>query len=259
MMRDIRWRSRSALLSIALALLFYALFLAATAPASVAAWVLDRASRGTIFLEGAAGSFWNGRADAVVVSVGAAKQRFNRLTWALNLSPLLRGELSFDLSIDDAKARGRSSLAWRAGMWHISSTALEVASAAIAPYDPVLLIADPQGRLTLRTASMTIGGDSMSGNAELDWKDASTGLSRIAPLGSYRAKVEGAGKKMQFSLDTKEGALQVAGSGTRSREAGLRFEGTARAAAGREAELRPLLVLMGPETSGGVHRIRSGK
>ena len=96
----------------------------------------------------------------------------------------------------------------------------------------------------------------MSDLSSLEWKDAASGLSLLEPLGTYRAKVKGAGSKAQFVLVTHEGALQVAGRGTWARETGVRFEGTARASPGAEADLRDLLRLLGPETSRGVHALR---
>ena len=258
MTTDTGSRSRNTIWLIALGTLLYAVFLVVTAPASVLTWILERESHGMIAFEGTRDSLWKGKADVVVVSAGARTLRFRQLTWTMNFSRLLRGELSFTLSVDDPDARGKSTLGWSAGLWQLSATALDVAFAVISPHSPVLLLANPNGRLWLRTENLALGRNTVSGMAELEWRDASTDLSRVVPLGTYRAKIEGAGTKAQFSVDTKEGALQVRGQGFWSRETGLRFDGSARAAAGRESELHELLRIMGPDTGGGVHRLHAG-
>lgn len=242
---------------LAFGVVLYALFLAVSAPASVAGWAVARASQGKILFEGTRDGFWRGKADSVVISIGTQSQRFSRLAWTFDARSLLRGELSVELRLDDPLAHGQSSLGVRPGSLRLGATALEIAFAALAPHVPLLEIANLRGKLSLRTDNLVFQQDKgVAGTADLEWKNAGSGLSPLQPLGSYRAKVEGAGNKAQLMLVTQEGVLQLAGRGTWARETGVRFDGTARASPGREAELRDLLRLMGPETSSGVHALR---
>ncbi len=258
-MPDLFIRRRNAIWMLASGLWLYFIFLAISAPASIAGWAVGRVSQGKIVLEGARDSLWEGRADSILVSIDSQSQRFTRLAWTLNARSLLRGEFSVALTLDDPLARGQVTLGWRPGSVRMSAAALEVACVTLAPYAPVLEIANLRGKILLRADNLVLAHDNkVTGAADIEWKDAGSGLSSVALLGSYRAKVQGDGSKAQLTVATQEGALQVAGSGSWARETGVRFEGTARAAPGREADLRDLLRLMGPETSSGVHAIRLG-
>jgi general secretion pathway protein N len=86
----------------------------------------------------------------------------------------------------------------------------------------------------------------LTGQAQLDLRSMSSGLSTLDTLGSYRLQLQGdpRGNAVQVSLSTLEGALQVIGNGqwTATR---LNFNGQASAAPGSEAALSNLLNLIG--------------
>jgi general secretion pathway protein N len=87
----------------------------------------------------------------------------------------------------------------------------------------------------------------LDGSAELQLTNASSRLSTLPTLGSYRVVVEGnagRGDAASISLGTLEGALQLSGKGqfTGGR---VHFRGEARAAPGSEAALENLLNIIG--------------
>jgi len=83
------------------------------------------------------------------------------------------------------------------------------------------------------------------GRADLDLMNASSRVSMLESLGSYRLTVNGdpAGAA-QLLLSTLEGALQLSGNGTLGAN-GVRFRGEARAASGDDAALSNLLNIIG--------------
>lgn len=83
----------------------------------------------------------------------------------------------------------------------------------------------------------------LSGSAQLQLQDLSSGLSTIKPLGSYSLTLQG-GAQPSVVLATTEGQLLIQGRGALS-ERGLTFEGEARANIGHETALANLLGVLG--------------
>jgi general secretion pathway protein N len=104
------------------------------------------------------------------------------------------------------------------------------------------------GLLRLSTPGLTLesvqGRWRMTGLAELDVVDASSRLSTLPELGSYRLTVQGSGDASTLTLGTLQGPLQLSGEG-RWAPTGVRFRGEARAAEGSQAALDNLLNIIG--------------
>ena len=87
----------------------------------------------------------------------------------------------------------------------------------------------------------------VDGAADLDLVDVSSRLSTLDSLGSYRMTLSGDAATpgiSRLTLSTRDGALQLSGSGTWG-PAGVRFRGEARAGAADEAALSNLLNIIG--------------
>jgi general secretion pathway protein N len=87
-------------------------------------------------------------------------------------------------------------------------------------------------------------GAAFTGEITIDWHQAKSALSTIAPLGSYRLRVRGSGEPPILELHTLTGPLQMQGSG-RIEGTRVRFNGTATAEAGMRSSLDGLLGLLG--------------
>ena len=93
----------------------------------------------------------------------------------------------------------------------------------------------------------------MEGAAIVDWQQASSALSSIAPLGDYRLALNGAGNNIHIGLSTTTGILVLEGDGNWLGGRGLEFHGKAQASAGNYENLTELLHHLGPEISPGMH------
>jgi general secretion pathway protein N len=86
----------------------------------------------------------------------------------------------------------------------------------------------------------------------VDWNQATSGLTDIAPLGDYRIVLQGEGADLKVSLTTLTGKLKLAGNGQIQFGRALSFSGTAQAAPDQKEALSDLLHHIGPELSAGV-------
>ena len=108
-------------------------------------------------------------------------------------------------------------------------------------------VIDLQATLRINTQPLTIHWRDqqlkLEGLAELDVLDASTRLSTLHPVGSYRMRMQG-GAVPTLTLQTLSGSLQLSGAGqfTGNR---WRFSGEATAAPNAEAALSNFLDIVG--------------
>ena len=241
------------------------------APAQWLADSLRQSTRDHLVLADARGSLWNG--SAVLVLTGGADSHDasalpGRLQWQLRpdwrglrltaqQACCLNGDLhlhlqpqwgGYTLALGDAAAAagagtggpskpakliGHWPATWLAGLgtpWNTLQLGglLQLAS-------PGLAVQSVQGRLRL------------DGSLQLELRGASSRLSPLPTLGSYRVQLQGsgaAGEAATLRLDTDEGALQLSGSGQWAGSR-LRFRGQAQAAEAEAAALSNLLNIIG--------------
>lgn len=236
--------------------------LVAFAPAAWLAGAVASASNGRLLLAEAEGSIWRGSALAVLTGGPGSKDATvlpSRLDWSL--SPTFYG-LRLKLAQGCCIEPGLE-LEWRPG-WSRTTVVVKPGAAGGgvghwpaawleglgAPWNTLR----PGGQLRLATQGLSLesrGGQwQVQGRADLDWLQASSRLSTLDALGSYRigmtgaAGADGAAAKPAITLSTLEGALQLNGSGQWG-ERGLKFSGDARAAPGFEPALNNLLNIIG--------------
>lgn len=105
----------------------------------------------------------------------------------------------------------------------------------------------PEGQMQLQTTQLQWtqqqGRGQLQGAVELQMQHLSTRLSTLRPLGTYRLRVQG-GDVIALTLDTREGSLQLTGSG-QLHNGGVHFNGEASAAPDAEAALSNLLNILG--------------
>lgn len=251
-------RSDAPLGSGALVLLFACGGLLAALLLAPAAWLGDwvsRATEGRVQLYEPRGRVWRGSA-VLVLSGGSASTQAARLPERVNweISPRWSG-----LALS-ANATCCATLPWKASVkphwggfdadleapaWRVPATVLQGLGT---PWNTLGL----QGQLQLASNGLSIrsrsGRMDIVGDAQLDVLGASSKLSTLNPIGSYRIALRGSqGQASQPGLDlsTLEGALALSGTGQWIGQR-LRFVGRASVADARhEAALQNILNIVG--------------
>jgi general secretion pathway protein N len=236
--------------------------LIAFAPAGWLARSIASATEGRLLLTEARGSVWSG--SAVLVLTGGPDSRDasalpGRLSWTLGLHGLgLQVKLRQACCINDELTLRIKPGFGRTEVTLLPSPAAQSAGALAqwpaawlaglgTPFNTLQL----GGVLKLNSPGFTLqsaqGRWHMSGQLEVLLLGASSRLSTLDTLGSYRLALVGdpsGSTPTQVTLTTFEGALQLGGSGQWS--AGkLHFRGEAHAAPGSEAALNNLLNIIG--------------
>jgi general secretion pathway protein N len=245
-----RWAVAGALIGIVVGLVVFA-------PAAWLASAVASATQQRLLLADARGTLWSG--SAVVVLTGGPDSRDaaslpGRLQWTLGFKGL-----GFDLQAQHACClNGSVLLQIRPGFGRTAYTLVPPAgwvgqwpSAWLGGLGTPFNTLQLGGSIRLSSPGLALesvqGRWRMTGRADVELLNASSRLSTLDALGSYRLSINGdpaAAGTSQLALSTLEGALRLSGSGSWG-PAGVRFNGEASAAAQNEAALSNLLNIIG--------------
>lgn len=236
-----------------LGLAAYSVFLVAGMPAR---WVAERVlppGPRSYALQEIEGTIWQGSARAAFGS-HAGTLAIDQVQWRFLPARLLQGRAAYEVQVTDPGMKASGELGRTFGGWDIRGTA-GIDAALVTRILPWTAPWRPEGRIRLDLPGMQVAGQDARGKAQLEWRDASTALSEVRPLGSYRAELDASGPAADVRVSTVQGPLRVAGQGRLELPSRFTFSGEARGEGPQAAALQPLLDLMGPRKPDGTHAI----
>jgi general secretion pathway protein N len=231
--------------ALALGVLAYCVFLPVHIPASVVAARIESAAGGRLSFTRVDGGIFVGRASATLKHPAGAAIVVDDVRWRFLPSRLLAGRLAFDVEARMGAFAMRAEAARTPGTWQLRDVQGEGDASAFTPLYPLLATWQPSGAIAIASELLASDGGALSGTATADWRDAALALSDVRPLGSWHATLSADGGPARITLATTKGPLNLIGGGTLAMPGRLAFTGEARADAGREKDLEPLLKLMG--------------
>ncbi len=236
-------------------LIFYLIFLAVEMPASWFAWGLNRFTSGAIRLDPIAGSLWRGNGRLVVYYPQTVPHDFGNTEWNINPIWLFTGQVQIQCRTDSAEQKINTTLRFGSGQTQVLETEIVMPASAVSSFYPPASLISPQGHVKLRTEKLSFSRDGLEGNAEIQWQNASSRLSAVHPLGTYRLEINGAGETTTFRLNTVQGALEFTGQGQwRAKTGQIQFNGSA-VPRERTTELDPLLKMLGEDQGNGARKL----
>ena len=244
---------------ISLGAVLYLMLLIVTAPATAMAWMLERVSHQSVVLSQPQGSFWQGEAANMLLRIkGQNDISLGSLHWNLRWWSVVRGEVSVLLELASPglhASHGIVSAGWNT--LRLSQIDVRFPAALAAQIFPLLQIWQPEGELHFFSDDFAFSRRSTKGTAQLEWRDASSKLTKVNPLGTYQATLTGPGEHPGVSLQVKtlSGPLNVIGSGAWSPQNRLNFAGIARPDASAKKELQSFLQLWSKEQGDGSYQI----
>ena len=234
----------------------YVASLIAIAPAGLMEWMLPRLTNNRILLVQPEGGLWHGKArNLMVKTANGGLRSMGSVNWEILFLPLLKLELAARVELADGQNNSSGIVAAGFGKLHLRQMRATLPVSILAEFIPTWQIWKPNGALNFRADEFTLSKQGVRGAAELEWRNASLGLSQVNPLGEYKVNVQGDQKLAQISVSTISGVLQLVGKGEWSESQGLSFRGAALGDPSKRDELRDFLRLLGSEQSNGVYQI----
>ena len=228
--------------AILLGLLILIFALIVNAPAAFLASVLSKISDQHFSLANTQGSIWSGNAELVVLNE-QQHMSLGHLAWNIQAIQLLHQTLFVTIFWKD---KAPAQLALTRHGFKITHLDLDLPASAIAYLEPHLNAATLDGKIYVHCDQLSIESELIEGAADIQWQQASSGLSSINPLGNYLLQLKGQQSELLMHLSTLDGVLKLQGEGHFSAQAGLVFKGIASAEKQQEAML-PLLHAIGNE------------
>lgn len=203
--------------------LVYGAVLAATAPATLTAYVIERFTKERLVLRDPIGTVWAGSGRL------AARLRSGE---TLDLGPLawrVRPWSSLEL-VHAGKTAGAEISLSGITLRHLD---VQLPGALVASLDPALEALGPQGTVRISSEELRIGRDSVLGLAQVEWRDVRLARVRGLALGSHVARLRGGGGTVGIELASLPGPLQLKGGGSWDRQGGgFALSGSAEAKGG---------------------------
>lgn len=238
----------------AIGLVFYALVIIATAPATLIDASLQHASHGKLRLAEAQGTLWSGSGQIEVRDSIGRSGIAKSIAWHVQPESLLRGHLAYKINW------GRTAKAF---LVTISLSKIELANADISLPATALGLGVPKlaplgltGDIFLHVTDLSIERNKMQGNATLQWRNAGSALVPISPLGDYELNFNGNGATAHALLRTIQGPLQLDGKVSWKSGGSSDFSALARVPPHLQQQLDPLLRLIAVERGAGNFEIK---
>ena len=223
------------------------------APASLLDWGLQNATEGRLHLANASGTVWNGTAIPAIRTQDGSLVTLPFLHWEIATPSILTGKIHARLQWNEQSSSSATEAIISFNQVELHHTLLQLPARVLAEASPMLKPLQFRGQLQIQGDHLVFSNRGMEGAAIVDWQQASSALSSIAPLGDYRLALNGAGNNIHIGLSTTTGILVLEGDGNWLGGRGLEFHGKAQASAGNYENLTELLHHLGPEISPGMH------
>jgi general secretion pathway protein N len=235
-----------------LAVCLYLAFLLTTLPAVWLARISTALSRGVVVIGDTRGTVWDGSGQLAIAS-RRATQDLGLVHWQIQPLWLLLGRLRLDVSAS-ANVIESTSVRLSLGFSGIRVENLEISFPAslAGHFHAAAGFIQPEGKVRMKSGMFEIQRGALHGEATITWDGAGSQFFKLERVGDYRIDLKGNGATADLELTTVRGDLQLTGQGQWRADNGgvLRFQGNA-LAAGRQAELEPILRLIGSQTANG--------
>jgi hypothetical protein len=196
----------------------FAAVLLATAPASLVAYGIERATQGRVALRDPQGGAWSGTGRLYARRPAGQLVDLGPLRWRARPSSLLAGALSTDAVVGHGANSMRLDLS--PSSLTVRGVDLQLPGSVIAAIDPALETLGPEGSVRIRSDSLRIDAQSVLGLAEVEWREVRLARAKGLEFGSHVARLRGGGGKVGIELATLSGPLQLKGGGSWERRSG---------------------------------------
>jgi general secretion pathway protein N len=223
----------------------YLVALAATFPAAWVSRALERASAEKLLVRAPEGTLWTGHAQIYARDRSGPPLELGELRWTTSWKGLVVAKLASDVTFRDSAQPVHVELS--PASLSIHGLDLALPGSVLASFVPGLETLGPGGELRVRSENLRLDGDSILGVAEVQWRQVRMSRAPGLELGSHVARLRGGGTRIDIELGTLEGPLRLNGSGSWTRETGLKITGSGEHQAEAPAELPQFLRAVCPE------------
>lgn len=229
------------------------------APAALLGSVVRQSSQGIVELSNPAGTVWNGSATPMLNLRQGASFPLERMDWNISFRTILSGNILVKLQESASRQKLPSEIYIGPRQVELRNISIELPAAALGALNPLLQGMAFQGQVQVSTDKLVLQHKgAIDGKMAANWQMAGSALSPVNPFGSYRFDLSGLGDRIQFSLRTLSGDLQLSGQGEWLTSNKLSFQTTAKAVGASKEMFTEMLHHLGPEIEPGIFSFKVG-
>lgn len=229
------------------------------APAALLGPLVRQASHGIVELSNPAGTLWSGSATPMLNLKQGVSFPLEHMDWRISFGPMPSGNILVKLQESASPQKPPSEIYIGARQVELRNTSFELPAASLGALNPLLQGMGFQGLVQVSADKLVLQySGAINGKAAANWRMAGSALSPVNPFGSYHFDLSGMGDRIQFSLNTLSGDLQLNGQGEWLTSNKLSFQTTARAVGAGKDVFAEMLRHLGPEIEPGVFSFRIG-
>lgn len=216
-------------------------------PASLMSWGVAKASNDHWQLVNQQGTVWQGSGQLAYQRQPGEFLPASRMEWNFQPAALLKAKLAWQVQADGS--RGRIWLAPR-GMG-AQSLALSLPLESLLSASPQWQRVGLAGNVQLTLSELSRQKGQWQGAAVLHLNGLTAKISPVKPLGDYVLNANAAGEGFALALSSNDGPLKLSGNGRWQAGTGLKLAGEAEVGAKETQVLKPVMMLLGRETTPG--------
>ncbi len=199
---------------ILLGICIYAGFLVATLPAAL----LNSITDGAVRFANTQGTLWHGTA-----TIGIYGKAAGEISWKITAYEILLGKLHAEVT--EQGEPGPTDVMLSSSGLELKHVSLTLPAAIMSVLGKQMHAIETGGELHAKAEDFVLSKAS-KGEMVIEWTNASSPLSHVNPLGTYRIHVKGSGTGLEIALETLHGELSLQGNGSWTERGGMRFSGT---------------------------------
>jgi general secretion pathway protein N len=191
------------------------------------------------------GTIWSGSAVLGISDGRTTRVLPGRVSWSIRWNEAMYGRMG--LAIEHGTVEQAIRVSYDGRVMHFGAGKALWPAAMLeilgAPFNTI----SPGGLLRIRWSESRLSSEGFDGTVQVDWDNAQSALSPVAPLGDFRVVVNAKGGQGDAKLSTLRGPLLLEGQG--QMQAGkFQFSGTADAEPEMRASLNGLIGVLGPRS-----------
>lgn len=244
---------------IALFVCVFGATLVVLAPAALLGVLVRQSSQGVVELSNPVGTMWSGSATPILNLRQGASFPLERMDWSISFRALFSGKILLTLQESASPQKAPSEIYVGVRQVELRNLSVELPAAALGALNPLLQGMGFQGQMQMTADNLVLQyKGTAEGKMAANWRMAGATLSPANPFGSYHFDIAAMGDKIQFSLSTLSGDLQLNGQGEWLASNKLSFQTTARAVGASKEIFTEMLHHLGPEIEPGVFSFKVG-
>lgn len=226
-------------------------------PATLIDYSLQKKSSGILRLTDTSGTLWRGQGTLEAKRGSITVGHIANIRWDWRPTEILEGKLSYVLWLDSEDLPSKLELNFQG--FRLLNLSAQLPIQLVEIFYPQATALKLGGYLKLQIPELAVGVNGLTVLGQIEWMDASSSLTKVAPLGNYKALIKSDRDLTTFDIQTLSGPLTLSGGGAINLTSNSELTIKARVRDEFSFQLSPVLRLIAKELAPNYFEISASK